>query len=86
MVAQSMARELGPLAIHVAHVLVDGATRAITRSASRGDSFAIKLVPEMLFAEQLAADLIVVGTGKSDRRASLGARSVSGSGFLLPNG
>ena len=38
--AQSLARELGPLGIHVAHVMIDGAIRSATRpdTADRPDS------------------------------------------------
>lgn len=52
---QSMARELGPKGIHVAHVIVDGLIEGSTTRARIGD-YAAKLPPEGLLSPEAIAE------------------------------
>jgi NAD(P)-dependent dehydrogenase (short-subunit alcohol dehydrogenase family) len=53
-VAQSMARELGPLGIHVGHVVIDGAVDGVFIRSNRDDVDALRDRDEILKPEDIA--------------------------------
>jgi NAD(P)-dependent dehydrogenase (short-subunit alcohol dehydrogenase family) len=57
-VAQSMARELGPQGIHVAHVVVDGAIDGVFIRGNRDDVDALLERDEILKPEAIAANYV----------------------------
>lgn len=60
-VAQSMARELGPLGIHVGHIVVDGPIDGVFIRGIRGDAVDDALArDEILKPEEIAASFVAV--------------------------
>ncbi|MDZ4373710.1 MAG: SDR family NAD(P)-dependent oxidoreductase [Phenylobacterium sp.] len=60
-VAQSMARELGPLGIHVGHIVVDGPIDGVFIRGIRGDAVDEALArDEILKPEEIAASFVAV--------------------------
>lgn len=57
-VAQSMARELGPQGVHVAHVVVDGAIDGVFTRANRDDVEGLLARDEILKPEEIAANFV----------------------------
>jgi NAD(P)-dependent dehydrogenase (short-subunit alcohol dehydrogenase family) len=57
-VAQSMARELGPVGIHVAHVVIDGAIDGEFIRSQRSDVDALLARDEVLKPEQIAKNFV----------------------------
>ena len=54
-VAQSMARELGPMGVHVAHVVIDGAVDGVFIRSNRENVDALRERSEILRPEDIAA-------------------------------
>jgi NAD(P)-dependent dehydrogenase (short-subunit alcohol dehydrogenase family) len=59
-VAQSMARELGPEGIHVAHVVIDGAVDGVFTRENRGDVEALLARDEILKPEDIAQSFVAI--------------------------
>jgi NAD(P)-dependent dehydrogenase (short-subunit alcohol dehydrogenase family) len=57
-VAQSMARELGPQGVHVAHVVVDGAIDGVFTRQNRPDADALYARDEILKPEDIALNFL----------------------------
>jgi NAD(P)-dependent dehydrogenase (short-subunit alcohol dehydrogenase family) len=59
-VAQSMARELGPEGIHVAHVVIDGAVDGVFTRENRADAEALLARDEILKPEDIAQAFVAI--------------------------
>ena len=59
-VAQSMARELGPMGIHVAHVVIDGAVDGVFIRSNRENVDALRERSEILRPEDIAAAYVAL--------------------------
>lgn len=59
-VAQSMARELGPEGIHVAHVVIDGAVDGVFIRSNRENVDALLARDEILRPEDIAANFVML--------------------------
>jgi NADP-dependent 3-hydroxy acid dehydrogenase YdfG len=59
-VAQSMARELGPEGIHVAHIVIDGAVDGVFTRENRADAEALLARDEILKPEDIAQSFVAV--------------------------
>ena len=59
-VAQSMARELGPLGVHVAHVVIDGAVDGVFIRANRDDVDSLRDRDEILKPEDIAQSYVAL--------------------------
>lgn len=59
-VAQSMARELGPQGIHVAHVVIDGAVDGVFIRGNRADVDALLARDEILKPEDIALNYVAL--------------------------
>jgi NAD(P)-dependent dehydrogenase (short-subunit alcohol dehydrogenase family) len=59
-VAQSMARELGPQGIHVAHVVIDGAVDGVFTRENRPDAEALLARDEILKPEDIAQSFVAL--------------------------
>jgi NAD(P)-dependent dehydrogenase (short-subunit alcohol dehydrogenase family) len=60
MLAQSMARELGPQGIHVAHVVIDGGIDTEFVRGLRPDFYALKASDGVLSPEAIAANYVIL--------------------------
>ena len=64
--AQSLAREMGPKGIHVAHVIVDGAIDGVFTRANRPDADDLLAQERILKPEEIARNYVwLVGQGRS---------------------